>query len=101
MIKELIFLHKLLNKKSGQIWCQKSQTSYNLEWSEYISTLGQLQYPYVACPFRLFDTSCFGVSVVREPNLVLLMDAIMLSGVTFVFCCLLNRKFICFTSVEM
>ena len=33
-----------LNKMSGQTWCQKSQTTYNLEWREYILDL------FLLCP---------------------------------------------------
>jgi len=35
MTKKSEILHKFLNKTNGQIWCQKSQTSYNLIWIEY------------------------------------------------------------------
>ena len=28
---------KFLNKMSGQTWCKKNQTAYNLGWIEYLS----------------------------------------------------------------
>ena len=31
-------LHKFLNKMSGQTWSNKNQTTYNLEWREYITS---------------------------------------------------------------